>query len=281
MTTLAAGAPARTASPALFVLTVFTSAALVFLVQPMVAKLVLPLLGGSPSVWNTSMAFFQLALLAGYFYAHLLQRIGSMRGQAITHMAALIVAALALPLRVNALAGPPSSEHPNVWLLTVLTLSIGAPFAILSATAPLVQAWHARTVGVSQGKEPYVLYAASNLGSLIALLAYPIVVEPLTSLASQRYGWGAAYGVFVLIIGTLAAAVSGAGSGAVEQTPSAAPAPSLQQRAVWVTLAAIPSSLMLGVTTHITTDVASAPFLWVVPLALYLVTFIVAFQQKP
>jgi len=281
MTTLDTGAPSRTAPPALFALTVFTSAALVFLVQPMVAKLVLPLLGGSPSVWNTSMAFFQLALLAGYFYAHLLQRIPSVRGQAIAHIAALIVAAVALPLRVNGLAGPPSSEHPNLWLLAVLGLSIGAPFAVLSATAPLVQAWHARTIGATEGKEPYVLYAASNFGSLIALLAYPIVVEPLTSLAGQRYGWSGGYALFVLVIGTLAVAVSRVRSEAVEQVQATTPPPTWRERAAWVGLAAIPSSLMLGVTTHITTDVASAPFLWVVPLALYLVTFIIAFQEKP
>ena len=281
MTTLAAAAPARTAPPALFALTVFTSAGLVFLVQPMVAKLVLPLLGGSPSVWNTSMAFFQLALLAGYFYAHLLQRIPSVRGQAMAHVAALLVAALALPLRVNGLAGPPSSDHPNLWLLTVLSLSIGAPFAVLSATAPLVQAWHARTVGAAEGKEPYVLYAASNFGSLIALLAYPIVVEPLTSLVGQRYGWSLGYGLFILVIGTLAVAVARGRSETVEQVRPPTPAPSWRTRASWVALAAIPSSLMLGVTTYITTDVASAPFLWVVPLALYLLTFIIAFQEKP
>lgn len=281
MTTLAAGTPARTVPPALFVLTVFTSAALVFLVQPMVAKLVLPLLGGSPSVWNTSMAFFQLALLAGYFYAHLLQRIPSVRGQAIAHVTALVVAAVALPLRVNALAGPPSSEHPNLWLLAVLALSIGAPFAILSATAPLVQAWHARTIGAAEGKEPYALYAASNFGSLIALLAYPIIVEPLTTLAGQRCGWSAGYGFFILVIGTLALAVIRVRSAAVEKVQSTAPAPAWRERLAWVALAAIPSSLMLGVTTHITTDVASAPFLWVVPLALYLLTFIIAFQEKP
>eukprot|EP01041_Mallomonas_annulata_P025647 gene25646-46736_t len=137
MTTFAVETRVRSAPPALFAVTVFTSAALVFLVQPMVAKLVLPLLGGSSSVWNTSMAFFQIALLAGYAYAHLLQRIGSVRNQALVHCAALVMAAIALPLRVNELAGPPSSDHPNLWLLAVLTLSIGAPFAILSATAPL------------------------------------------------------------------------------------------------------------------------------------------------
>src|SRR6478672_1237497 len=145
---------------AMFPLTVFASAALVFLVEPMVAKLVLPRLGGSPSVWNTSLAFFQAALLVGYAYAHALQRLRSVRAQALVHGAAMLAAAVALPLRVNEIIGPPSSNHPALWLLAVLAVSIGAPFAVLSATAPLVQAWHARVFGEGEGKEPYVLYAA-------------------------------------------------------------------------------------------------------------------------
>ena len=281
MTTLVADPSARQAPPALFAITVFSSAALVFLVQPMVARLVLPQLGGSSSVWNTSIAFFQIALLAGYAYAHLLQRIGSLRNQALVHCAALVVAAIALPLRVSGLAGPPSSEHPNLWLLAVLTLSIGAPFAVLSATAPLVQAWYARTLGAAEGKEPYVLYAASNLGSLIALLAYPIIVEPLFTLVGQRLGWSAGYGLFVVVIAALGFAVSRVRSIAVDQGPRTSAPTSWRDRLIWVLLAAIPSSLMLGVTTYITTDVASAPFLWVLPLALYLITFIIAFQEKP
>lgn len=282
MTSAAAVRPVARPPEALFAVTVFSSAALVFLVQPMVAKLVLPLLGGSPSVWNTSMVFFQAALLAGYAYAHLLQRIPNVRTQALTHVAALIVAALALPLRVNEALGPPSSDHPNLWLLGVLAVSIGAPFAVLSATAPLVQAWHARTVGAEQGKEPYVLYAASNLGSLLALLAYPLIVEPAFTLAGQKSGWSLGYGGFILLIGGLAIVVTRARQGVhLEAAPLEAKPVTWRDRLAWVALAAIPSSLMLGVTTHITTDVASAPFLWVVPLALYLTTFIIAFQAKP
>src|SRR5262245_45129104 len=255
MTTIAAEKAGLRPPPALFAVTVFSSAALVFLVQPMVAKLVLPLLGGSPSVWNTSMAFFQFALLAGYGYAHLLQKIPTVGRQALVHGAALLIAALALPLRVNALVGPPSSEHPNLWLLAVLSLSIGAPFAVLSATAPLVQAWHARSIGAAEGREPYVLYAASNFGSLLALLAYPLVVEPMVSLAGQRYGWSLGYGLFVLVIGALAATVVRIQTAVAAQAKAAAgPAPSWRQRLVWVALAAIPSSLMLGVTNYITTD---------------------------
>ncbi|WP_411286472.1 spermidine synthase [Phenylobacterium sp.] len=283
--TILATQPASTwrLPPALFTVTVFSSAALVFLVQPMVAKLVLPLLGGSPSVWNTSMAFFQLALLAGYAYAHALQRIGSVRTQALVHCAALVVAAIALPLRVSELVGAPSSDHPNLWLLGVLAVSIGAPFAVLSATAPLVQAWHARTLGAVDGKEPYVLYAASNLGSLLALLAYPLIVEPAFTLVGQRMGWSLGYAAFVVLMGSLAFLVARAGTQgpAAAARPTTARAITWRERLTWVALAAIPSSLMLGVTTHITTDVASAPFLWVLPLALYLGTFIIAFQAKP
>src|SRR5436190_4636970 len=263
MTTLAI--EARRAHPpvVLFAVTTFSSAALVFLVQPMVAKLVLPLLGGSPSVWNTSMAFFQIALLAGYGYAHALQRIASVHTQALVHCAALVVAAIALPLRVNGLIGPPTSDHPTLWLLGELALSIGAPFAVLSATAPLVQAWYARTIGAIDGKEPYALYAASNLGSLLALLAYPLLVEPLATLAHQRLGWSAAYAAFLLLMATLAVVVARAPGVSIGPAREATRSVSWRDRIVWIALAAIPSSLMLGVTTYITTDVASAPFLWV------------------
>jgi SAM-dependent methyltransferase len=274
--------PAASISPALFAVTTFASAGLVFMVQPMVAKLVLPLLGGSPSVWNTSIAFFQTALLAGYGYAHLLQRISTVRTQAIVHLGMLLLAAFALPLHVSGLVGEPSSNHPSLWLLGVLTLSVGAPFAVLSATAPLVQAWHARTIHAETGAEPYVLYAASNMGSLLALLAYPALVEPLATLQGQTFGWSIGYAGFILLMATLALFVSRARVAAVEgPVTDIGPAPTWKERAVWVGLAAIPSSLMLGVTTHITTDVASAPFLWVIPLALYLGTFIIAFSEKP
>jgi SAM-dependent methyltransferase len=284
MTTLDSAPSRRRGGPeALFAVTVFASAALVFLVEPMVAKLVLPRLGGSPSVWNTSLAFFQGALLAGYGYAHALQRLRSLRAQALAHGAALLVAAFALPLRINELVGPPSSNHPTLWLLGVLAVSIGAPFAVLSATAPLAQAWHARMFGEGEGQEPYVLYAASNLGSLLALLAYPLVVEPSLTLHAQRWSWSAGYLAFIVLIAGLAVSLlrdGGHAAPARQAQPGARPV-AWRDRLTWVALAAIPSSLMLGVTTYITTDVASAPFLWVLPLALYLLTFIVAFQARP
>lgn len=265
-----------------FALTVFASAALVFMVEPMVAKIMLPLLGGGPSVWNTSLAFFQAMLLLGYGYAHLLQRIGSIRTQGLIHGGLLVLAAAILPLRVLTPFGPPNVEHPAVWLLGALLATIGAPFAILSATAPLAQSWHARMEHAQGGIEPYSLYAASNLGSLLALLAYPAIVEPFTSLHVQTLGWSAAYGGFVVLIGGLMLSLGRRLSG--EATLSTAlrssSRPTWIDRLVWILLAAIPSSLMLGVTTYITTDVASAPFLWVIPLALYLVTFILAFASR-
>ncbi|MFL5297243.1 MAG: spermidine synthase [Phenylobacterium sp.] len=283
MTTLATDAPALSHPPAgLFVATVFASAALVFLVEPMIAKLVLPMLGGGPSVWNTSLAFFQVALLAGYGYAHALQRVKSLKAQAAVHGLALLAAAVALPLRINDAVGAPSSTHPTLWLLGVLAVSIGAPFAVLSATAPLVQAWHARTLGARDGREPYALYAASNLGSLLALLAYPLAVEPGLTLHTQRLAWSGGYLAFIFLMSGLAVTLirAHAGDGAA-RAADRGPAPSWRERLTWVWLAAVPSSLMLGVTSYLTTDVASAPFLWVLPLALYLATFIIAFQTKP
>ena len=174
-------------APSLFAVTVFTSAALIFLVEPMIAKLVLPTLGGSPAVWNTCMVFFQAALLLGYGYAHLLQRIRSLKVQTAVHAAVLLLAAIALPLKISTGLGPPSSNYPIAWLLGVLALTIGAPFAALSATAPLAQAWYARVrTGRPDAANPYVLYAASNLGSVIALLAYPTIVHEATEVEVQQ-----------------------------------------------------------------------------------------------
>ena len=280
------GAFGRDPAPLLFAVAIFTSAALVFVVQPMVTKLVLPMLGGSPSVWNTSMVFFQTALLAGYAYAHALQRLKAVRTQLMVHLALLVLAALFLPLKISGLLGEPNPAAPIGWLLATLTLSVGAPFAILSATAPLLQAWYARVrAGHADGQNPYVLYAASNLGSFLALLAYPVLIEPLMSLSGQRVGWSGGYAAFLLMVVALAFVVWRRRLDAsVPVEPEALPvSPTIpwREKAVLVLLAAGPSSLMLGVTAHLSTDVASAPFLWVIPLALYLLTFVIAFQNRP
>jgi len=283
MTDAAAPAtPTLKVAPPLFALAIFTSAALVFVVQPMITKLILPQLGGSPAVWNTAMVFFQAALLLGYGYAHALQQVKSLRVQLVVHLALLALAALVLPLHVSGVLGEPDSSRPILWLLGVLALSVGAPFAILSATAPLLQAWYARVrAGEPDAQNPYVLYAASNLGSFIALLAYPVLIEPLLRLNTQTLSWTAGYAGFFILAVILAVHAWGARA-APEAAPLARTEPiPLIEKGKWVLLAAAPSSLMLGVTQHLTTDVASAPFLWVIPLALYLLTFVIAFQSKP
>ncbi len=266
----------------LFASAVFTSAGLVFLVEPMLTKLVLPSLGGSPAVWNTCLCFFQAMLLIGYAYAHLLQRLSSVRVQAIIHAGVMIAAALVLPLRVSDMLGPPDANAPVLWLLGVLTLSIGLPFATLSATAPLVQSWFARLrAGHKDGDDAYVLYAASNLGSLLALLAYPVLVEPALRLQTQTLSWSVGFVLFIVVMGAVAALAARAPNGETIAAAQPAVQTSWRDRSIWIALAAIPSSLMLGVTTYISTDVASAPFLWIAPLALYLLTFVIAFQAKP
>jgi predicted O-methyltransferase YrrM len=268
--------------PLLFAVAIFTSAMLVFTVEPMVTKLVLPLLGGSAAVWNTAVVFFQAALLGGYAYAHLLQRIQSLRVQLMVHLVLLVIAAGVLPLHVTGLFGEPDTTRPILWLLGVLTLSIGAPFAVLSATAPLLQAWYARVrAGQPDAANPYALYAASNLGSFISLLAYPVLVEPLLTLKGQALGWTLGYGLF-FVLAAMLAAYSWGTRAAPPPAPleRSAPIP-WRTKLVWVLLAAAPSSLMLGVTQHLTTDIASVPFLWIIPLALYLLTFVIAFSEKP
>ena len=265
----------------LFAAVAFAGASLVFIVEPMVARLVLPLLGGSPAVWNTSLAFFQLALLVGYAYAHFLQRLRSVRWQVSAHLVVLGLAATALPLRVSGVFGEPPTGAPALWLVGVLTLSIGAPFAALSATAPLVQAWHARTRRRDGAPEPYGLYVASNVGSLVALISYPVIVEPNLTLATQRAAWTFGYAAFAAMAAVLGAVVWRSAPSASAPAAVSGERASWRERATWLALAAIPSSLMLGVTNFVTTDLGSAPFLWVAPLALYLLTFVVAFQSRP
>jgi len=272
-----------------FAVTVFLSAALVFLVQPMFARMATPLLGGSPNVWNVSLVCFQAALLAGYAYAHLLTHlVKALRLQIMIHGALLLLAALVLPFELTSVFGSPDPARPALWLIGVFALSIAPPFAIISATAPLIQAWYART-GREDAHDPYHLYAASNAGSLLGLAAYPLLLEPLAPLAGQAMAWSAGYVVLlVLLIGCglltlkspapvalLPEAVKG------EAVTGGHRAARWRQRLWWLVLAFVPSSLLMGVTTHIATDVASAPFLWAPPLMLYIASFIVVFSKRP
>jgi hypothetical protein len=266
-----------------FAIAVFSSAALVFTVEPLVGKLLLPVLGGSPAIWNTSLAFFQAALLAGYAYAHALQRMATVRRQMAVHLIVLACAAVVLPLKVSTLLGEPWQGAPALWLAATLALSLGPPFAVLSATAPLLQAWYARLAPhhTEQGRSAYTLYAASNLGSLLALAAYPTVVEPLLGLSHQASLWSLAYAGFGLLL--LAVTARAWRAPAAEAPPHAAVVATRavwRERIVWLLLAAAPSSLLMGVTAHLTADIASAPFIWVVPLELYLLTFVIAFARR-
>jgi hypothetical protein len=277
---------ARRAAGPVFAGVMFASAALIFLLQPMFSRMVTPLLGGSPAVWNTSMVFFQGALLIGYVYAHRIARLKSLQTQIYIHAGVIAVACVTLflvggglKIVVSDALGVPDTRTPIVWLLGVLTLSVGLPYAAISATAPLLQSWYART-GRSDAHDPYHLYAASNLGSLLGLAAYPILVEPLLGISAQSASWATGFLlVGVAIIGAGYVALRSGGLAASE-ADAAAPVSTWGDRLFWMAAAAAPSSLMLGVTSHISTDVASAPFLWVIPLALYLLTFVFAFGKN-
>jgi hypothetical protein len=266
----------------LFSATMFTGAGLLFLVQPMFAKLALPRLGGSPSVWNTCVLFFQATLLLGYLYAHFSTGWLGVRRQAYFHLFLLLAPLVALPLAMGD-SQPPASASPAWWLLRTMALTVGLPFFAVSTTAPLLQRWFA-TLPVPSARDPYFLYSASNLGSMLALLAYPFLLEPTIGTRQQTWLWTAGYVVLVALAAACAMAVRACGNeerGGSTADPVTKSEPlSGRKRLRWVILSFIPSSLMLGVTTHISTDVAAVPLLWVLPLAMYLGTFVLAFSTR-
>ncbi|MBI4355428.1 MAG: fused MFS/spermidine synthase [Candidatus Omnitrophica bacterium] len=278
---------------ALFSLTLFTSAWLLFMVQLMFAKMALPLLGGTPAVWNTCVVFFQAALLAGYGYAHATTAGLGLRRQSRLHLVLVLIPLAFLPLRVPAGWAPPVQTNPIPWLLGLMTLTVGVPFFVVSSSAPMLQRWFTGTGHPASG-DPYFLYAASNLGSLSALLAYPVLVEPYLRLADQSRLWAAGYSCLIVLMSVCAFLVWRSGAAIRRPGSSSASAaapvagsiehaggPTVSRRLWWVLLSFVPSSYMLGVTTHISTDVAAIPLLWVVPLALYLLTFIIVFARRP
>jgi hypothetical protein len=263
---------------AVFAVTLFVSALLLFAVQPMFTKMVLPILGGSPSVWSVAMVFFQACLLIGYAYAHLLARALPVGKAALVHLLALSVAALTLPIGLAQGFGAPPSDAVSLWLVGLFTASIGLPFVVLSASAPLLQSWFAVS-GHPQARNPYVLYAASNLGSFAALIAYPLLIESLLPLRTQSWAWSIGFAGLAVLI---AAAGVTAARGDVPRAATEAPrATSWRERFAWIALAAIPAGLTIAVTAYISTDVAAAPLLWVLPLALYLLTFVAVFRDRP
>jgi hypothetical protein len=293
--------------PVLFAITLFVGAALLFLVQPLVGKLLLPLVGGSPGVWNTCMVFFQAVLLGGYLYAHRSTGQLGVRRQAVVHLVLLAavlfafqaaLAATGSPVPVVSRLLPADQDYPVVGLVALLGVAIGVPFFVLSTTSPLLQRWFAAT-GHPSACDPYFLYAASNAGSLLGLLGYPFVIEPRLTIAEQK--WVFAVGVFAYtgLVVACAAVVLRSGDRTATRSRSAelgtgseegeadselrAPSSALRAPRIarWVFLSAMPSSLLLGVTTHVSTDLAPVPLLWVVPLALYLLSFILVFARWP
>ena len=268
----------------LYAAAIFVSAALLFAVQPLFARMALPLLGGSPSVWNAALVFYQATLLAGYVYAHVSTRFLSVRTQALLHILLVLMPLLILPIRIASDWAPPSNVNPTLSFLALLTGAVGLPFFALSTTAPILQRWFTKSDHPSAA-DPYFLYAASNAGSFLALLSYPLVVDRLLPLSVQARWWAIGYAAFLVLVGATAlgvvrrpyaaAAPSGTASAAA---PSGHP---FARRARWLIFALIPSSLMLGVTTHISTDLAALPLLWVIPLSIYLLSFVLVFARRP
>jgi hypothetical protein len=278
---------ADTATPAsgnsrwLFTLTILVGSFLLFLVQPMVARMALPRLGGAPAVWNSAMLVYQALLLGGYAWAHWIGRFPQ-RTQLYLHGGLLILAAAFLPVGLANLT-PPSNAEVFLFVPVLLLASIGPLLFAVSAQAPLMQRWFSDS---APGANPYALYAASNLGSFGGLLAYPLLVEPNLALLTQSWGWSALYAVLVLLViicgitATRAVAARPAAAAAIQRDEGATPRPGRRTIMLWIALSAVPSGLMLSTTTHLTTDIMAMPLLWAIPLGLYLLSFSVAFAER-
>jgi SAM-dependent methyltransferase len=267
---------------AFFVPTIFLGAFLLFCCEPMVGKMMLPLLGGAASVWITCLLFFQLMLLAGYGYAHALERYAKVRTQILIHALLMLVAVLFLPIRFAVHPDASVSAHPTLWLLLMLVRSLGLPFCVVSTTAPLLQNWLSKTRTTS-ARDPYFLYAISNAGSLLALLSYPVWIEPRWGVHLQSSGWAIGYGIlliFVITGGAILWSHLQESPNSSAPTLEAASQASWNNRLFWLAASFVPSALMLAVTNHMLLNLASVPFLWVMPLALYLITFMIAFARR-
>lgn len=266
----------------IYALTIFASAFLLFLVQPIMAKQILPWFGGSAAVWTTCLMFFQLVLLAGYAYADWTVRFQKPRPQVIVHVVLLAVSLISLPIIAGGGWKPEGDEDPTWLILGLLTATIGLPYFLLSTTGPLLQAWFARSY--PRAKNVYRLFALSNAASLAALVAYPFVVEPYVTTREQSIGWSVGYGLFVLLCATSAffslRPAAGAAAVLAGRVASDGPAPRIGDYLLWLTLAALGSFMLIAVTNHITHDVASVPFLWILPLTLYLLSFVLCFEGR-
>ncbi len=263
----------------IFLFTLFLSAILVFSVQLMLGKMLLPLLGGAPAVWNTCLVFFQGALLLGYVYAHLQVRVLSLRKQLASHLLLVTASLVFLPVGLLGGWGPPIEGNPVPWLLVMLSMAVGLPFVLVSATAPLLQSWFARS-GRKDANDPYFLYVASNMGSLIGLLGYPLVLEPFLTLHQQSWVWSAGFLVLLMSMGLITAFMWNQRVDFVVTEVRPLEDISTLRRLKWLMLAAVPSSLMQSVTTFLTRDIAAVPLLWVIPLAIYLISFVLVFSRR-
>jgi hypothetical protein len=258
--------------------TIFLSAFLLFAVQPMIGKIILPWFGGSAAVWSTCLLFFQAALLAGYLYAHRSTRWLKPKHQATLHIALMAASLAVLPILPSSTWKPTHAGDPSLRILLLLTATIGLPYLLLSATSPLLQAWY---VAAKPGAVPYRLFALSNFGSLLALLSYPVFVEPMFTTHGQAYGWSGIYVIFVLICAAVAWKTMRAAPVPLQDTiaTTPAPSPSWTIRILWAALAACASTLLLAISNHLSSNVAPIPFLWVLPLAVYLLSFILCFER--
>ena len=263
---------------ALFAGTIFTSAFLLFLVQPLIARQILPWFGGSAAVWSVCMVFFQVVLLAGYAYSDWITRRLPMRTQARLHLALLLASLAFLPIVAGARWKPGGGEEPALWILGLLAATIGLPYFLLSTTGPLVQSWVART---PWGAQVYRYFSLSNLASLAALLCYPLAIEPRSTVLQQAWGWSAAYAVFVLLCAGTTRLMTRHGTTPAPASASAQAAarPRLGDHLLWLALPALGTWLLLAVTNHLTQNVAAIPFLWVLPLSVYLLSFVLTFES--
>lgn len=265
----------------LFTLTIFLSASLLFFVQPLFAKLVLPVIGGAPAVWTTAMLFFQTVLIGGYLYAHLLVRYCPIRWQLGVHLCFWAAGLLFLPLAIPADWAFDPTGSITFQTLGLFALGVGVPFAVLSANAPLLQAWY-RKSGAPSGDDPYFLYGASNLGSILALMAFPLVAEPIFGATAIGKGWAIGFAIFGLCLMAVGWSVfsSANDAPAPQKEVSARTSITADQIAIWLLLAFVPSSLMLAVTSKISTDMGTLPMVWILPLSLFLLTFVLTFRNR-
>jgi spermidine synthase len=290
----------------LFTITIFVSAFLVFLIEPMFARMALPMLGGAPAVWNTALVFYQAVLLGGYAYAHKSTARVKIWRQCGVHLVLMLLPFGVLPIALPLGWKPPANSDPTLWLLGMMAVAVGLPFFIVSAGSPLLQRWFAGT-DHRHASDPYFLYAASNLGSLFALIAYPTLMEPYFRLQQQGWIWSLGYGLLFILMTACAFSVwlshrrnamqlqsvgAAVQEGATARSLQAAESEptgtnlssgclNLRTRLRWIALAFVPSSMMLSVTTYLTTDIAAMPLLWIIPLSIYLLTFILAFSKTP